>query len=94
MWWRGSVGQAVRRVSGRACYSTRPQVLLMDEWLLAGDADFLDRAKARLEHVVTNAEILVIATHDPGIVRTWCTRAIRLEGGRITADGDVESVLG
>ena len=49
MWWRGSVGQAVRRVSGHACYSTRPQVLLMDEVQLA---------KKDLERLSSHAEVL------------------------------------
>ncbi len=71
-----------------------PEVLLMDEWFLAGDADFLERARAKLEGLVTKAEVLVLATHDMSIVREWCTRAIRLDAGRIVADGTVEEVLG
>jgi lipopolysaccharide transport system ATP-binding protein len=71
-----------------------PEVLLMDEWFLAGDADFMARARERLERLVADADILVLATHDTGIVREWCTRAIRLDGGRIVADGPVRDVLG
>ncbi len=71
-----------------------PEVLLMDEWFLAGDADFLERARAKLEGLVTKAEVLVLATHDMSIVREWCTRAIRLDAGRIVADGTVDEVLG
>ena len=41
----------------------RPQILLMDEWFLAGDAEFLERAQARLESMVRGAEILVLSTH-------------------------------
>jgi lipopolysaccharide transport system ATP-binding protein len=37
---------------------------------------------------------MVLATHDMGIVRAWCTRAIRLEGGRIVQDGTVSEVVG
>jgi lipopolysaccharide transport system ATP-binding protein len=70
-----------------------PEVLLMDEWLLAGDADFMQRAKERLVELVEGADILVLATHDMGVVREWCTRAIRLEGGRIVADGPVAEVV-
>jgi lipopolysaccharide transport system ATP-binding protein len=88
-----SAGMGVR-LSFALATAMEPQVLLMDEWLLAGDGEFLERAKARLERVMTSAEILVLATHDTKIVRAWCTRAIRLEGGRITADGDVDNVLG
>ena len=39
-------------------------------------------------------EVLVLATHDMSIVREWCTRAIKLDAGRIVADGTVEEVLG
>jgi lipopolysaccharide transport system ATP-binding protein len=70
-----------------------PEVLLMDEWFLAGDADFMARAQERLGRLVSDADILVLATHDMGIVRQWCTRAIRLEAGRIVADGPVAEVV-
>ena len=70
-----------------------PQVLLMDEWFLAGDAAFMAKAREKLTRLVSDAEILVLATHDMAIVREWCTRAIRLEAGRIIADGPVDEVL-
>jgi len=71
----------------------RPQILLMDEWMLAGDAQFIDRAKHRLETMVRGADILVLSTHDTSIVRTWCSRVLWLDEGRIRADGPPEEVL-
>jgi ABC-type hemin transport system ATPase subunit len=44
--------------------------------------------------LVRDAEILVLATHAMEIVRRWCTRVIRMDGGRIIQDGTVEEVLG
>jgi lipopolysaccharide transport system ATP-binding protein len=88
-----SAGMAVR-LSFAAATLMSPEILLMDEWFLAGDADFMARASERLEQLVVGADILVLATHDMGIVRKWCTRAIRLNGGRIEADGPVEAVIG
>ena len=88
-----SAGMNVRLAFAMATAMT-PDILLMDEWFLAGDADFMKKAEERLTRLVTGAEILMIATHDMGVVRKWCTRAIRLEGGRILADGPVEQVLG
>ena len=88
-----SAGMNVRLAFAMATAMT-PDILLMDEWFLAGDADFMKKAEERLTRLVTGAEILMIATHDMGVVRKWCTRAIRLEGGRILADGPVEEVLG
>jgi lipopolysaccharide transport system ATP-binding protein len=70
-----------------------PEILLMDEWLLAGDADFMQRAQERLGQLVEGADIMVLASHNMDVVRGWCTRAIRLEAGRIVADGPVGEVL-
>ena len=87
-----SSGMLVRLGFGLAT-AIKPQVLLMDEWLLAGDANFLDKARARLEDLVRGAEILVLSTHLPEIVRDWCTRVIWLDQGRVRADGPAEAVL-
>lgn len=70
-----------------------PEVLLMDEWFLAGDADFQEKARLRLENVVSGADILVLSSHIPGIVLQWCTRVIWMEGGRIREDGKPAEVL-
>ena len=65
----------------------RPQILLMDEWILAGDAAFVEKARSRLEDMVRGAEILVLSSHAPGIIVSWCTRVLRLEGGHVVDDG-------
>jgi lipopolysaccharide transport system ATP-binding protein len=87
-----SAGMQVR-LSFAMATMMEPEVLLMDEWFLAGDADFMAKARERLARLVTGADILVLATHDMAVVREWCTRAIRLDAGRIVADGPVEEVL-
>jgi lipopolysaccharide transport system ATP-binding protein len=81
------------RLSFAAATLMEPEILLMDEWFLAGDADFMERANERLAQLVAGADILVLATHDMDIVRQWCTRAIRLSGGRIVADGPVAEIV-
>ncbi len=71
----------------------RPQVLLMDEWFLAGDAAFMERAKSRLEDMVRGADILVLSSHATPIIEDWCTRAIWLDQGRVIQDGTPGAVL-
>lgn len=71
----------------------RPQILLMDEWFLAGDADFLEKARARLEEMVRGAEILVLSSHQDSIIREWCTRVLWMDQGRVRADGAADEVL-
>ncbi|MGH7069471.1 MAG: ABC transporter ATP-binding protein [Acetobacteraceae bacterium] len=73
--------------------ATHPEVLLMDEWFLAGDAGFMDKARARLEEMVRGAEILVLSSHVMSVVQAWCTRVIWLDQGRIRAYGPAEEVL-
>jgi lipopolysaccharide transport system ATP-binding protein len=71
-----------------------PDILLMDEWFFAGDAEFMEKADQRLGEMIKEAEILVLATHVMSVVRRWCTRVIRMESGRIVQDGTVDEVLG
>jgi lipopolysaccharide transport system ATP-binding protein len=87
-----SSGMSVR-LSFAIATMIAPEILLMDEWLAAGDAEFQRLAQDRLAQLVTDAEILVLATHSMATARTWCSRAIRLDSGRVVADGPVEDVL-
>jgi len=70
-----------------------PEVLLVDEVFGAGDASFAKKAVARMQEIVRQSGIFVMATHDMGLVEEICTRAIWLEAGRILADGPTETVL-
>jgi lipopolysaccharide transport system ATP-binding protein len=71
----------------------RPQVLLMDEWFLAGDAAFMAKAKVRLEDMVRGAEILVLSSHNADVIQDWSTRVIWMDQGRIRDDGPPAAVL-
>jgi lipopolysaccharide transport system ATP-binding protein len=71
----------------------RPQILLMDEWFLAGDSEFMERARTRLEDMVRRADILVLSTHQTTVVQNWCTRVLWLDQGRIREDGAPAEVL-
>ena len=87
-----SAGMSIRLAFAIAT-AMQPQILLMDEWFMAGDATFMEKAEARLASLVSGADILVIATHDMQIARRWCNRAIRLDSGRIVADGPVDPIV-
>jgi ABC-2 type transport system ATP-binding protein/lipopolysaccharide transport system ATP-binding protein len=80
----------------RLCFavatSVLPDILLMDEWLAAGDASFLSKARKRMEDFVSGSSILVLASHSIPILQDWCNRAILLDHGKIAAMGDVNEV--
>jgi ABC-type polysaccharide/polyol phosphate transport system ATPase subunit len=73
------------------CFS--PEILLMDEWIMAGDASFLAKAQNRVQSFVERANILVLASHSIEICRQWCTKAVWLERGEVKLQGDIETVL-
>lgn len=87
-----SSGMIVRLAFAMAT-AMRPEVLLMDEWFLAGDASFREKAQKRLETMVLGADILVLSTHLNDIVRSWCTRVIWLENGVVHMDGPSDIVM-
>ena len=65
----------------------KPEILLMDEWIGAGDAGFLEKARARLDAMVGAAGILVLASHNEGLIKRVCNRVVRLQGGSVEAGG-------
>jgi lipopolysaccharide transport system ATP-binding protein len=71
----------------------RPEILLMDEWILAGDAAFMAKAKRRVEAIVRHADILILASHSASTIAEWCNRVLWLEHGKIVADGKPMDVL-
>jgi lipopolysaccharide transport system ATP-binding protein len=87
-----SSGMVVRLGFGLAT-AIRPQVLLMDEWFLAGDSAFMEKARGRLEDMVRGAEILVLSSHQMDAVQAWCNRVMWMDQGRIRADGAPAEVL-
>lgn len=70
-----------------------PEILLVDESLNAGDASFVQKAKARILNVFDRAKAVVLVSHDISIVKELCTRVIWLKKGRIVADGPTQPVL-
>jgi ABC-type polysaccharide/polyol phosphate transport system ATPase subunit len=70
--------------------SFEPEILLMDEWIGAGDKDFQEKAKARLEKMVTKAGIIVLASHNNSLLGRVCNRIISLDHGRIAWDGKAD----
>ncbi|MCW5724830.1 MAG: ABC transporter ATP-binding protein [Maricaulaceae bacterium] len=71
-----------------------PEILILDEWLSAGDSAFRAKATARMKTFVGKAGILVFASHNRNMLLDNCQRAIWLDAGRIREDGPVKDILG
>lgn len=81
------------RLAFAVATSMKPEILLMDEWLLAGDAHFLDKARRRLERFVNQSSIMVLASHTESLLAEWCTKLLLIERGTVLAFGPPDEVL-
>lgn len=86
-----SSGMLVRMLFGAATASPR-DILLVDEIISAGDAQFFEKAKKRAWQSLSQGRISVIASHAPQVIYELCNKAIRLERGRLIDQGDPRAV--
>ena len=68
-------------------------ILLIDEALSTGDAQFRRRSEKRIKELRDEAGTVFLVSHGLNIVRHTCNRAIWLEAGKIIADGDATQVV-
>ena len=77
------------RLAFAVATSVRRDIVLMDEWLSVGDAEFAESAERRLHEHLEQTSILVIATHSEELVQKLCTRRIELHQGCVVADHSI-----
>jgi lipopolysaccharide transport system ATP-binding protein len=70
-----------------------PDILLVDEVLAVGDAEFQKRSLGKMREVTGEGRTVVFVSHNMASIRSLCQRALLLEGGRIQADGPVDDVV-
>lgn len=68
-------------------------ILLIDEILAVGDAEFQKKCEARLHHMQQNGTALLIVSHSLSMLSTLCNRVFWLERGRVMAEGHPADVL-
>lgn len=64
----------------------RYDVLLLDEWIGAGDANFRAKAAQRTADLASDSSILVLASHSKNIIAKNCDRTLELENGAMCKD--------
>ena len=70
-----------------------PEVLILDEWISAGDAEFQKKARARLSGLIERAGIFAFASHNAHLQQAFCTKGLVLEKGRVAFLGPINDAL-
>jgi ABC-type polysaccharide/polyol phosphate transport system ATPase subunit len=73
--------------------SVDPDILLLDEVLATGDANFREKSKIRVIEIVSAAKAVVLVTHDMNWVTEYCNRAILIEHGEMVMEGEPADVV-
>jgi len=83
----------VARLAFSTATDENADVLLVDEVLSVGDADFQAKSKARMHELINSGAAVVLVSHDMSAVRELATRAVWLENGHVKMIGNPEEVV-
>jgi ABC-2 type transport system ATP-binding protein len=86
-----SSGMAARLAYAVAFHAVR-DVLILDEIFAVGDAGFKERCQARYRELHRSGHSMLLVSHEPRTIATFCDRALLLEGGRIVKAGPASDV--
>lgn len=87
-----STGMRVRLAMG-VVTSIDPEILLLDEGIGAVDAEFMKKARTRLQSLVARSGILVFASHSNEFLAQLCDTAMWVDHGQIRLHGGIEEVV-
>lgn len=71
----------------------KPEILLLDEIIGAGDAAFMAKARARMQGLVSRSNILFVSSHSDAVIRGFCNKVAWMDRGTLVGIGEVEEML-
>ena len=89
---RYSSGMQVRLAFAVAAH-LQPEILLVDEVLAVGDAEFQQKSLGKMKDVTRQGRTVIFVSHNLAAVRSLCTRALVLDKGMLAFDGDTEEAV-
>lgn len=89
---RYSSGMYVRLAFGVAAH-LEPEILIVDEVLAVGDAQFQKKCLGKMEDVGREGRTVLFVSHNMPAIQKMCSRALLLDGGQLSLQGDVPTVV-
>lgn len=87
-----SSGMYVRLAFSVAAH-LEPEILLVDEVLAVGDAEFQKKCLGKMSSVADTGRTVLFVSHNLSLVQSLCRRGVMLVNGQVTADGPIEDVI-
>ena len=89
---RYSMGMRVRLAFAVAAH-LEPEILIIDEVLAVGDAEFQKKCLRKMEDVGSDGRTVLFVSHNMAAITRLCHRGILLSAGTVIADGDVHEIV-
>ena len=89
---RYSSGMYVRLAFAVAAH-LEPEILLVDEVLAVGDAQFQKKCLGKMGEVASEGRTVLFVSHNMGVVSTLCGRTVLLQSGLLQSSGPTEAVI-
>lgn len=89
---RYSSGMYVRLAFAVAAH-LEPEILIVDEVLAVGDAEFQKKCLGKMQDVSNSGKTLLFVSHNMAAIQNLCTRAIWMKNGQLMSDGDVNTAV-
>ncbi|WP_312914311.1 ABC transporter ATP-binding protein [Candidatus Competibacter phosphatis] len=81
------------RLGFSVAFQLNPDVLLIDEVLGVGDAEFKAKSSQIMREKIRSDKTIVLVSHSPGTIRQLCDRAVWIDNGATRAEGETTEVL-
>jgi ABC-2 type transport system ATP-binding protein/lipopolysaccharide transport system ATP-binding protein len=81
------------RLSFSVAVNVNPDVLVLDEVLAVGDAEFQAKSRKRIEEFINGGRTVLLVSHDKKSILDYCSEAMLLYKGAVIANGKTEKVV-
>ena len=88
-----SKGMKLRFIFSISFFSLENSILIMDEIINAGDNYFKLKAQKRIDQLIDNSGILIIASHSIAVLKNYCQRGLVFNDGKIIFDGLIDDAI-
>ena len=69
-----------------------PEILIVDEILSVGDADFQEKSRKRMLELMSGGTTVLFVSHSLAQIRDMCDRVVWLEHGEVQAEGTTKEI--
>jgi len=81
------------RLAFAVAANLEPEILIIDEVLAVGDAEFQNKCLGKMSEVTRQGRTVLFVSHNMNFIKKFCSRGILLNSGQVEFDGDINEAI-